>query len=94
MSESFRIYVQDLTTGREIEVEAYPSTKLKEIFDIVINALGLRSDSEYSLALGAKEFGSQHYDKTLAELNIRPGDRLQLIARPRGGIYAPDEASS
>jgi len=81
-----KIYVSDLTTGKEVELEVEPAHRLGEVMETVINALKLPRENAYSLAFGHKEYGSQHYDKTLAEIGLRDGDRLQLIVRPAGGM--------
>lgn len=88
--DSWKITVISTTTGDEIELEAYPTTRLEDLFRAVAEVLKIDlNDPEmgYRLVMpgGHKEFGPSHFEKTLAELGIRDGDRLQLIARPTGG---------
>ena len=82
-----RLYVLDLLSNREVEVEVEPTHTFRDLMDTVIKALDL-PQGDYRLALGAKEYGPQHYDKTLVELGFRDGDRLQLTVRTPGG-YLP-----
>ncbi len=81
-----KLYIIDLFNNREIEVEVEPNITFKMLMDTVINALELPPNEDYHLAFGHKELGPQHYDKTLMEIGLRDGDRLQLVIRPRGGV--------
>jgi len=87
---TWRITIISVLTGDEVELEVSPATRLGDVFRTVANALKIdleNPDLGYRLVFpgGAKEFGTAHFEKTLAELGIRDGDRLQLIARPVGG---------
>ncbi|MEM0083041.1 MAG: hypothetical protein QW102_00810 [Candidatus Nezhaarchaeales archaeon] len=87
---SWRVTVYSTTSGDEIELEVYPTTRVEDLFRTIASVLKIDlNDPEmgYRLVMpgGHKEIGPAHFEKTLAELGIRDGDRLQLIARPTGG---------
>jgi hypothetical protein len=91
MSEpKWHISILSTLTGDEVELEVSPMTRLEEVFKTIANVLKLNMDDVgmgYRLVHpgGAKEYSIEHFSKTLAELGIRDGDHLQLIARPEGG---------
>lgn len=90
MSEKWQLTVYSTTTGDEIELEVSPTTLLEDVFNLVASTLNLNledPDMRYVLVSPghAKEYGPAHFKKTLAELGLRDGDRLQLIVRTPGG---------
>ncbi|MCC6050704.1 MAG: EsaB/YukD family protein [Thermofilum sp.] len=94
MEPKWHITILSTLTGDELELEVSPATRLEEVFKTVANVLKLNLEDVgmgYRLVHpgGAKEYGVAHFNKTLAELGIRDGDRLQLIVRPEGGACSP-----
>jgi uncharacterized ubiquitin-like protein YukD len=91
MSEPrWHITILSTLTGDEVDLEVSPTTRLEDVFKTIANVLKLNLDDVgmgYRLVHpgGAKEYGVAHFSRTLAELGIRDGDRLQLIVRPEGG---------
>jgi len=86
----WHITILSTLTGDEVDLEVSPTTRLEDVFKTIANVLKLNLDDVgmgYRLVHpgGAKEYGVMHFNKTLAELGIRDGDRLQLIVRPEGG---------
>ncbi|MBS7648314.1 hypothetical protein KEJ17_01520 [Candidatus Bathyarchaeota archaeon] len=81
MPESITIIVP--TEGKQIEVEVEPYHTPKDIIDLVISQLKLRS-GEWILTLGSKEITSSD-TRTLGEIGVRNGDVLHLMPRVIGG---------
>ena len=81
-----QIQVLDLLSNKTVVLEVEPDHRLEDVIEAAINALGLPPDYIYSIVHGGKEFGRSHFEKRLIELNIRDGDNIQLIGRPRGGF--------
>jgi len=72
------------TEGKQIEIEFEPYHTTKELINLVISQLKLRS-GEWILTLGSKEITSND-PRTLGEIGIKNGDTLYLMPRVVGGI--------
>lgn len=81
MPESVTIIVP--TEGKQIEVEVEPYHTPKDIIDLVVSQLKLRS-GEWILTLGSKEITTND-TRTLGEIGVRNGDILHLMPRVIGG---------
>lgn len=71
------------TEGKQIEIEFEPYHTPKDLINLVISQLKLRS-GEWVLTLGTKEISSSD-TRTLGEIGIKKGDVLYLMPRVIGG---------